>query len=830
MLLSTRNSPSAFRHLISVTNCSILVDGSERTQLCEKIKQVEKDCSDLRLQRWTMSPMWEVFSLARVQHFPHQVKFSEVEDQIAIIIHSSGTTGLPKPVPLKYGYLAGLDNMQNVPVPPGRQRAQRAFYNRGQLRLWHGPLFHIMGVMAITESVFFETPFLLCQDRPLTTEVFTQIMEMETPPKWGLLAPFVLQEISASEKGRQALGHLSSLNYAGAPMAPTTGQNLSSVLQLQAIFGSSETGLTPTLLCEDPIDWDYMEWNPSLDLSMEEAGDGLYELVLLRPASRKHYPVFYTYPDLTEYRTGDLFRPHPSKPKLWQYQGRGDDIIVLSNGEKFNPIDAEKLIESDSLVNNAAVFGKGRFQAALIIEPRWEALPTGWTPSSLLSSLKPLIDQANALLPAHGQILQSHVALSCREKPFDLSPKGSLRRKDIEKTYKDLLDEVYQSKLQEHRPNFAPKNSTSCSFEEIQRWLQGAVAEILTQETVGLNESLISYGIDSLQVVRLSQIMESSSRGMDSSQKHRGWNSATIYELDTVQNLARAFWQQVTGNTEPKINLWTREDRLTHSIWNHARFLGNGGLRVALTGSTGELGSYLLHELLQNPNIDKIYCLNRSGDAAAHQLASLQKKQLSSAIWLSQTDRVNFYHVNLEEEKLGISLETYAILQGKVDVFLHNAWAVNFNQPLAAFEPQLFGVQHLLNLIENSPRKPQFHFISSIATIAGQQAAHGAPVHEKLHDSSFVLQQGYAESKHVAEALCSISADRQKTAILIHRVGQLAGPIKHTAGMWNPRDWFPSLVKSSLAIKKLPGSLGNWQVDWVPIVSLPTVVPKKKLD
>jgi long-subunit acyl-CoA synthetase (AMP-forming) len=93
-------------------------------------------------------------------------------------------------------------------------------------------------------------------------------------------------------------------------------------------------------------------------------------LVIPRPKSLKHYGVFYTYPELTKYHTGDLFRPYPSKSRLWHYKGRGDDIIVLSNSEKFNPIDAEKTIESYPLVNGAIIFGKGRFQVAILVEPR----------------------------------------------------------------------------------------------------------------------------------------------------------------------------------------------------------------------------------------------------------------------------------------------------------------------------------------------------------------------------------------------------------------------------------------------------------------------------
>jgi hypothetical protein len=32
------------------------------------------------------------------------------------------------------------------------------------------------------------------------------------------------------------------------------------------------------------------------------------------------------------YATGDLYTPHPTKPNVWKYVGRGDDVIVMVRG------------------------------------------------------------------------------------------------------------------------------------------------------------------------------------------------------------------------------------------------------------------------------------------------------------------------------------------------------------------------------------------------------------------------------------------------------------------------------------------------------------------
>ncbi|PLB54101.1 acetyl-CoA synthetase-like protein [Aspergillus steynii IBT 23096] len=661
---------NASQHLLSSTGCSILVDGSEKRQLKEVLDEIEANSDDKSFERWQMPALWEVFSPmpAEPYKFPHH--YSDIEDTPAIIVHSSGTTGLPKPISLSHGFLAASDQIQSLPVPPGRQTAQLFIHYRGKMRFLHGPLFHLIGLACVIECIFYHSPFILAPDCPLTPEVLSQIMTSDSPPVWGMISPYVIEELSATETGRKSLELFASIGFGGAPLSTSVGDSVSSYCRLQTMIGSSETGYTPTLMCEDPADWGYLEWNPSFKLRMESMGDGLWELVLLRPSNRRYHGIFHTHPKLDEYRTGDLFRPHPYKKGLWRYDGRSDDIIVLSNGEKFNPTDAEKTIETHPLVESAVMFGQDRFQAALLIEPRWAKLDTHQPPQFLLNEFGDVIKKANTFLPAHGQIIDSHVALA--------------------------------------------------------------------------------------------------------------------------------------GITDPSHTGYCR--RLRPS--------------VLLTGSTGELGSYLLHTLLRSPSVAVVHCLNRSGDAMQRQISQFESKGLVATLpWLSDPERVQFHQAALHEENLGLSARQYENLREKVDLVIHNAWAVSFNKPLAMFAPLITGLRCLLQFVEHSSRQAHLHFISSIATVAGwHDSRETVVIPESLHDDSVVMHQGYAESKFVAESLCGLAAEYRHIPIAIHRVGQLAVPSTVTAGMWNPRDWFPSLVKTSRTIGELPNSLGPVRVDWIPIV------------
>ena len=105
------------------------------------------------------------------------------------------------------------------------------------------------------------------------------------------------------------------------------------------------------------------------------------------------------------YATGDLLTPHPTKPNFWKIFGRLDDQIMHSTGEKVigsllsgtssylhsifetNPVplgelngnfdsstDAynailENILNQDPHIQSAVMFGRGKFNAGVLIDP-----------------------------------------------------------------------------------------------------------------------------------------------------------------------------------------------------------------------------------------------------------------------------------------------------------------------------------------------------------------------------------------------------------------------------------------------------------------------------
>jgi len=196
----------------------------------------------------------------------------------------------------------------------------------------------------------------------------------------------------------------------------------------------------------DPEDWQYNYFEPSPGIKFEAQGNGQYELTLVRHPDDEHmHPVWHTFPDLREWRSKDIFSPHPTKPNLWLYQGRTDDLIVFGNGSKHNPLAFEEHLRTHPLVRTALIAGTGRQQAAALIELT-DAAAAAAPPDALArlrDALWPAIAAANAAAPTHARIPKSHVLLARPAKPFLRAAKGTVQRAPTLRLYAAELDALY---------------------------------------------------------------------------------------------------------------------------------------------------------------------------------------------------------------------------------------------------------------------------------------------------------------------------------------------------------------------------------------------------
>jgi hypothetical protein len=140
----------------------------------------------------------------------------------------------------------------------------------------------------------------------------------------------------------------------------------------------------------------------------------------------------------------------------------------------------------------------------------------------------------------------------------------------------------------------------------------------------------------------------------------------------------------------------------------------NSGNVYLLTGSTGFLGSYILESLLGS-GASHVFCLNRSTDSGMVQ----RKRSLTRGLTTDlRDDQVTFLTADLSDPSFGVDAGMFSKMIRSVTHIVHNAWPVDFNIPLSAFNPQLQGIVNLLSFANAAPQSPSLLYISSISAVS----------------------------------------------------------------------------------------------------------------
>lgn len=564
---------------------------------------------------------------------------------------------------------------------------------------------------------------------------------------------------------------------------------------------------------------------------MDEVEPGLYELTIKKDPTKSHLQAtFELFPDITEWRTKDLFTRGECVPNSWRFYGRRDQVIALSNGEKVSPVLMERHICEHPLISTCMVVGQGRMQTAALIEPDYKRWDAQRSPEEFISEVWPSIQEANKTTTATGQIFRNRIIVTRPEKSFVLVDKGTVSRARTLETFKDELDAIYS--IEDDTivtPLPADINPTSMK-QYIRQCLSAYVdTDILQDET-----DFFAANMDSLQTIGFVSIIRTSLKaayGNDPAGLTPAFYRRMVYENSTIGKMASRLTVLINnlrnpGATVDGLNGDAEAERQAKITAMVERYIGDlehkipfspveNDLTVILTGSTGALGTYLLHNLCSNLRVAKVYCFDRR--SGAEEVA--QKNFESNGLAVGSLKKAEFLHVNFGDKNFGLTDAKTSEIVEKINTIIHSAWAVNFNHVLESFEnPHIKGVRTLIDWSLQSPTKAHLFFVSSIGTVA--EYTDPEPVPEILFEHCKTAGHlGYSESKHVAERILELVSKKTGLSTTILRLGQVAGPTTEK-GKWNQREWFPILIKSSVALGKVPDSLGGSfgdQVDWVPV-------------
>jgi thioester reductase-like protein len=223
--------------------------------------------------------------------------------------------------------------------------------------------------------------------------------------------------------------------------------------------------------------------------------------------------------------------------------------------------------------------------------------------------------------------------------------------------------------------------------------------------------------------------------------------------------------------------------------------------RILLTGATGFVGAFLLHELLKQTSAD-IYCLVRaeSIELARTKLHDCLKSYL---LWSADfQSRIIPVLGDLSKKLLGLAESQFRELTINIDAIYHNGAWVHHALPYSALKnTNVIGTQEVLRLACQTKVKP-VHFISATSVFSETEESGESIIRERDSiDNQRVPSGGYSQSKWVAEKLVK-AADDRGLPINIYRLGRISGHSQ--TGVFNANDFLYRLIIGCVELGSIP--------------------------
>ncbi len=284
------------------------------------------------------------------------------EDDMAIMLYTSGTTGRPKGVPRSHR------NEISAAVAHIIQNR----YQMGERSVGVMPFYHTMGMRSMVSAALLNGVLALLPD--YDTERLARLIPTERVSALYLVPTLFYDLVNWSGLSELDLGSLKKIGYAGAAMTSMLTEHCFERLEPEIFvnhFGSSEV-YTFTI-----CDWldrkptcagkagfhsevhvvDVDEGTPDAHVPVGTPGE-----VIVRLTSPESFQGYWNRPEATAkalrdgwYHTGDVGY-WDDEGDLWVY-GRVDDMLI-SGGENIHPLEVEDALSKHPGVAEVAVVGR----------------------------------------------------------------------------------------------------------------------------------------------------------------------------------------------------------------------------------------------------------------------------------------------------------------------------------------------------------------------------------------------------------------------------------------------------------------------------------------
>ncbi|SJK98376.1 uncharacterized protein ARMOST_01641 [Armillaria ostoyae] len=748
-------------------------------------------------------------------------------DDVVMYIHSSGSTAFPKAIPFNNRRIIQLSL---IPYFSDQDLTDKVFAIQGL------PMFHLMGVLQMIMSA--SSGFGVATFTPLSPPIIPtpdSIMQsaQKTNSDYIYCVPAFAEAWARNDEYVTWLSGRGII-FGGGSLNKNTGDYLTAhSVSIDQVYGSTECGGV-NILCparnqnlSKNDDWEYFRMPSYLEVHMVPYGNNTFELVIVSN-DWNTMPICNAQVEGRDaYSTSDLLEPHPTKEGFWRVFGRVDDQIMHSTGEKTNASLLEGILNQDPHIAGSIMFGRGKFHAGVLIDPKPEFKIDPSDAKQLTdfrNQIWPTIEKMNKFAPKHSRIFKEVVGtrflhISDTHLPsiimFQDDPS---RRLPVIQDYEDEVQALYDAVEDNILTDIPPPcewNATSTVG-----FIRAVVRHIL-KRSLSDEDDLFEYGCGSLQATWIQNTLLQAIRATAS---HRQDTDASfVYKHPTIGQLNQYIQSLALGTSirvdisplesmEAMVDKYTDDfpERRPHTLPTP----GPKAIVVLVTGSTGGLGSYLLAELIKDPSVSRIYAINRPSGGVdglwQKQRRAFMERGIDTA--LLKSSKIDLLEGDLSSPQLGLPESSYRDMLRSVTHIIHNAWRIDFKVSLRSFESNIKGLKAFVDLSLSSVMcdPPKFIFISSIDVLQNPES--DSPVLERCVDGQMAVGNGYSESKWVAEKILETAGYKAGLISTIVRLGQLSGGIN---GCWNKNEWLPLIIRSATTMNCLPND--DRSVSWVPL-------------
>lgn len=488
----------------------------------------------------------------------------------------------------------------------------------------------------------------------------------------------------------------------------------------------------------------------------------------------------------TMYRTGDVGYLQPNGSLV--LTGRiGDDTEIKLNGVRIDLKDVENTVmqASNGLLADAVASLRSTSDGSV----KFMVVHVVFSSESLTGSTSRFLKKLLAELP-----------LARNMCPSALIPIDSLPRTVAGKVDRRGIASLPISQGLFHRAEHDVDSSEgSKRLSTAERTLQSYWETVIPEELVGLHDieadsDFFTIGGNSLLLIELQGRIRADLGIFIALPK--------LFQATTLRSMARLL--PGMDDTEPELEHqidWVSEAALLPedivSGREVAQAVANLPRTVVLTGATGFLGQYLIKSLVEDENIEKVFCIavrNPKDQSRQDQLSQLGPK-------------AEFYEGDLSSPRLGLTEESALRIFQSADAVIHNGADVSHLKTYPSLRAANLGAtQELVRLC--SPRQIPLHYVSTTGVAMYTPFKELAEVSVREHMPPSDGQHGYVASKWASEIYLENVHAESGLPIYIHRPSSIMRPEADRTGENPAADVLQNMLDYSRRVCAVPAALG----------------------